>query len=89
MKKRIVNFNNFLIMTFSKIVSQTSYEKCFFVKCFILLFNYYTIINHNGYCFKGGSGNYIVVTKFGTRWVNDNKNHRSTVEEAKVKPSFR
>ena len=36
------------------------------------------------FCFKGGSRNYIAVTKFGARWVDD-KNCKLMFDKAKLK----
>ena len=37
------------------------------------------------FCFKGGLGNYIAVTKFGTRWVDDKKNYKIVFDKTKLK----
>ena len=43
------------------------------------------MINLNLFCFKGDSGNYIVVTKFEVRWVNDKRNYKFVFKKAKLK----
>ena len=54
----------------------------------------YTNINHNklrfvlreliNFCFDEDSGNYIAVTKFGARWVDDKKNYKIVYVKLKI-----